>query len=146
MWARVLSWKLCWAGHLEILYGYFAGAGFDLALAQQAAWLAETQKVKTINRPSADDGSLPSLRGSHSGRRGHPWQKRAVLQRRAPPCSGGINEQQVRHLTRHTLVERRVVPIFWSLPLPQFRPPTPRNHDQFDRCPLDQPAAGSVWG
>jgi hypothetical protein len=31
---------LCWVGHLEILFGYFAGVGLDLALAQQAAWLA----------------------------------------------------------------------------------------------------------
>jgi hypothetical protein len=85
MWARALSWKLCWAGHLEILDAYIAGAGLDLALAQQAAWLTYTQKVETSNRPSIDDGGLLTLLGSRSGRRSHPWQKRAVLQRRTPP-------------------------------------------------------------
>ena len=70
---RVLSWKLCWAGHLEILYGYFAGAGLDLALAQQAAWLAYAQKVETNSRRSTGDGGLLTLLGSRSGRRGHPW-------------------------------------------------------------------------
>jgi len=83
---------LCWAGHLEILYGYFVGAGLDLALAQQAAWLAHAQEAETNSRSSTDDGGLRSLLGSRSRRRGDPWQKRTVLQRRTPPGIGGMNE------------------------------------------------------